>query len=157
MTRTPDQITAHLRLPGGQHHTLALPLPKTAWELRQTPPATVTEIDQLLDHHTHAEIADILNQRGLTSGDGRPFHALIVRNIRDQYQLRSREQRLRETGLIPLAEMATRLGVATATVKNWHHAGLLSAQRYNDKNEMLYNPPGPNPPTRHQGHRLANR
>lgn len=76
MTRTPDQITAHLRLPGGQHHTLALPLPKTAWELRQTPPATVTEIDQLLDHHTHAEIADILNQRGLTSGDDRPFHAL---------------------------------------------------------------------------------
>jgi DNA invertase Pin-like site-specific DNA recombinase len=157
VSKTRDQITAHVRLRGGAHHTLTLPRPKSAWELRQTPQATVTEIDRLLDHHTHSEIAEILNQRGLTSGDGRPFHALIVRNIRDQYQLRSREQRLRETGLIPLAEMATRLGVATATVKNWHHAGLLSAQRYNDKNEMLYNPPGPNPPTRHQGHRLANR
>jgi DNA invertase Pin-like site-specific DNA recombinase len=157
VSKTRDQITAHVRLRGGAHHTLTLPKPKSAWELRQTPQATVTEIDRLLDHHTHSEIAEILNQRGLTSGDGRPFHALIVRNIRDQYQLRSREQRLRETGLIPLAEMATRLGVATATVKNWHHAGLLSAQRYNDKNEMLYNPPGPNPPTRHQGHRLANR
>jgi DNA invertase Pin-like site-specific DNA recombinase len=146
VTRTPDQITAHLRLPGGQHHTLTLPLPKTAWELRQTPPATVTEINQLLDHHTHAEIADILNQRGLTSGDGHPFHALIVRNIRDHYQLPSREQRLRDTGLIPLAEMATRLGVSTSTVKTWHRTGLVSGQRYNDKNEMLYNPPDPNNP-----------
>jgi hypothetical protein len=157
VTRTPDQITAHLRLPGGQHHTLALPLPKTAWELRQTPPATVTEIDQLLDHHTHAEIADILNQRGLTSGDGRPFHALIVRNIRDHYQLPSREQRLRATGLIPLTEIATRLNVSTATIKNWYHAGLIGGQRYNDKNEVLYNPPGPNPPTPHQGQRLTTR
>jgi hypothetical protein len=61
VTRTPNQITAHVLLPGGQHHTLALPLPKTAGELRQTPAATVTEIDQLLDHHTHGEIADILN------------------------------------------------------------------------------------------------
>ncbi len=157
VTRTPNQITAHLRLRGGQHHTLTLPLPKTAWELRQTPPATVTEIDQLLDHHTHAEIADILNQRGLTSGDGRPFHALIVRNIRDHYQLPSREQRLRATGLIPLAEIATRLGVSTATIKNWYHAGLVGGQRYNDKNEVLYNPPGPNPPTPHQGRRLTTR
>ena len=135
VTRDPDQITAHVRLRGGQHHTLALPLPNTAWELRQTPPATVTEINQLLDHHTHGEIAEILNQRGLTSGDGRPFHALIVRNIRDQYQLPSREQRLRDTGLIPLTEMATRLGVSPSTIKTWHRTGLVSGQRYNDKNE----------------------
>jgi len=80
-----------------------------------------------------------------------------VRNIRDQYQLRSREQRLRDIGLIPLTEMAARLGVATSTVRSWHRAGLVSRQRYNDKNEMLYNPPGPNPPTRHQGHHLTNR
>jgi hypothetical protein len=89
--------------------------------------------------------------------DGRPFHALIVRNIRDHYQLPSREQRLRATGLIPLAEIATRLGVSTATIKNWYHAGLIGGQRYNDKNEVLYNPPGPNPPTPHQGQRLTTR
>jgi DNA invertase Pin-like site-specific DNA recombinase len=157
VTKTSDQITAHVRLRGGTHHTLTLPKPKTAWELRQTPPTTVTEIDRLLDQHTHGEIAELLNRRGLTSGNGRPFHALIVRNIRDQYQLRSREQRLRDLGLIPLTEMAARLGVATATVKNWHRAGLVSGQRYNDKNEMLYNPPGPNPPTPHQGQRLTSR
>ena len=131
-------------------------MPKPAWQLRQTPPTTVAEIDRLLDHHTHAEIADILNDHGLTSGEGRPFHALMVRNVRDQYRLRSRRQRLRDAGLIPLTEMARLLGVSTSTIKAWYHAGLVSGQRYNDKGEVLYDPPGPNPPTRHQGHRHSN-
>ncbi len=150
-------ITAHVRLRGGQNHTLELPLPKTVGELRQTPPDAVAEVDRLLDHHTHAEIAGTLNDRGLTNAEGRPFHALMVRNIRDQYQLRSREQRLRDTGLIGLSEMAVLLGVSTATVKAWQHAGLVSGQRYNDKHEMLYNPPGPNPPTPHRGRRPSSR
>ena len=157
VSRTTQTLTAHVRLRGGQNHTLALPLPRTAWELRQTPPGAVAQIDSLLDHHTHGEIADILNDRGLTSGQGRPFHALMVRNIRDHYQLRSREQRLRSTGLIPLSEMAVLLGVSTATIKAWHHAGLVSGQRYNDKNELLYDPPESNPPTLHQGHRRSSR
>jgi DNA invertase Pin-like site-specific DNA recombinase len=152
ITRTTETITAHVRLAGGQDHTLVLPMPKTAWELRQTPPGTVAVIDRLLDHHTHAEIAGILNDSGLTSGEGRPFHALIVRNIRDHYQLRSREQRLRDAGLLTLPEMAAALSVSTSTVKAWRDAGLVSGQRYNDKGQMLYHPPGPNPPTPHHGH-----
>ena len=74
VTRTSDTITAHIRLPGGQHRTLTLPIPPTAAQLRKTPAAVVTAIDELLDHHTHAQIAGILNDRGLTSGEGRPFH-----------------------------------------------------------------------------------
>src|SRR6266704_2263542 len=35
----------------------------------------------------------------------------------------------------------------------WYHAGIVSGQRYNDKGEILYNPPGHNPPARHQGRR----
>ena len=85
VTRTSDTITAHIRLRGGQHHTLALPAPKPAWAQRRTAPQVLAAIDELLDHHTHAEIAAILNTRGLTSGEGRPFHRLIIRNIRDDY------------------------------------------------------------------------
>ena len=102
VTRTRDTITAHVRLPGGQHHTLTMPVPPTAAQMRKTPAAAVTAIDELLDHHTHAQIAGILNDRGLTSGEGRPFHPLIVRNIRDDYRLRSREQRLRDAGMLTL-------------------------------------------------------
>ncbi len=74
VTRTRDTITAHVRLPAGQTCTLTPPIPPTAAELRKTPAAVVTAIDELLDHHTHAQIAGILNDRGLTSGEGRPFH-----------------------------------------------------------------------------------
>ncbi len=149
VTRTSDTITAHVRLAGGQHRTLTLPVPKRAWELRQTPASTIAEIDRLLDHHTCAEIAGILRRRGLANGEGRPFTATMVQRVIRTYQLRSRRQRLLATGLIPLTEIAALLGVSTATVKAWYHAGIVSGQRYNDKGEVLYDPPDPgNPPDR---------
>ena len=157
VTRTRDTITAHVRLPAGQHHTLTLPIPPTAAQLRKTPAAVVTAVDELLDRHTHAQIAGILNDRGLTSGEGRPFHRLIIRNIRDEYGLRSREQRLRDAGMLTLTQMAGRLGVPAKTVKIWHHAGLITGHPYNDKGQCLYPPPGPNPPARAQGRKLSER
>ena len=134
-----------------------MPVPPTAAQLRKTPAEAVTAIDELLGHHTHTEIAGILNTRGLTSGEGRPFHRLIVRNIRDEYGLRSREQRLRDAGMLTLAEIADRLGVSTGTVKTWYHAGLITGHPFNDKGECLYPPPTENPPARAQGRKLSER
>ena len=68
ITRTRDTITAHVRLPGGQHHTLTMPVPPTAAQMRKTPAAAIAAIDELLDHHTHAQIAGILNDPGLVPG-----------------------------------------------------------------------------------------
>jgi DNA invertase Pin-like site-specific DNA recombinase len=157
VTRTRDTITAHVRLPAGQHHTLTLPIPPTAAQMRKTPAAAIAAIDELLDHHTHAQIAGILNDRGLTSGEGRPFHRLIIRNIRDDYQLRSREQRLRDAGMLTLTELASQLGVSSGTIKSWYHAGLITGHPYNDKGQCLYPPPGDNPPVRAQGRKLSER
>ena len=120
-------------------------MPEPVWKLRQTPAATIAEIDRLLDHHTCAEIAGILCRRGLPNGEGRQFTPTMVQRVIRTYQLRSRRQRLLDAGLIPLSQMAGRLGVSTATVKDWYHAGIVSGQRYNDKGEVLYHPPGPNP------------
>ena len=94
VTRTSDTITAHVRLAGGQHRTLTLPVPEPAWKLRQTPAGTIAEIDQLLDRHTCAEIAGILRQRGLPNGQGRPLTPIMVQRVIRTYQLRSRRQRL---------------------------------------------------------------
>ena len=152
-TRTADTITAHVRLAGGQHRTLTLPVPEPAWKIRQTKASTIAEIDRLLDHHTCAEIAAMLRDRGMNNGEGRPFTATMVQRVIRTYQLRSRKQRLRDTGLLPLGEMARALGVSTDTIKIWYHAGIVSGQRYNDKGEVLYDQPGPNPPTLHQGRR----
>ena len=153
VTRTSDTITARARLAGGQTRTFTLPVPEPAWKIRQTPAATIAEIDNLLDHRTCAEIAAILRSRGLPNGEGRPFNPTMVQRVIRTYQLRPRRQRLLDAGLIPLHQMAERLGVSTGTVKIWYHAGIVSGQRYNDKDQVLYDPPGPNPPALHQGRR----
>jgi hypothetical protein len=41
----------------------------------------VVAIDELLDHHVSGEITEILNQRGIISGTGEPFHRKIIDNI----------------------------------------------------------------------------
>jgi DNA-binding transcriptional regulator YiaG len=136
---------------------MTMPVPPTAAQMRKTPAQAVAAVDELLDHHTHAQIASILNDRGVTSGEGRPFHRLMVRNIRDEYGLRSREQRLRDAGLLTLPETAALLGVSTGTVKAWHHAGLITGHPFNDKGQCLYPPPGNHPPARAQGRKLSER
>jgi len=112
VTRTSDTITAHVRLRGGQHHTLSLPAPKPGWAIRQTPPGALTAIDDLLNTHTSTEIAVILNQRGLTSGQDRPYTRIMVDRVIRGYHLRPRRDRLRNTGLLTLTEMAAELGVS---------------------------------------------
>jgi Recombinase/Recombinase zinc beta ribbon domain len=153
VTRTSDTITAHVRLAGGQARTLTLPVPDPPWKIRQTPAATIAEIDKLPGHHTCAEIAAILRSRGLPNGEGRHFTPTMVQRVIRTYQLPSRRQRLLDAGLIPLTQMAALPGVSAGTVKIWYHAGIVSGQRYNDKGQVLYNPPGPNPPAPHQGRR----
>jgi len=149
VTRTSDTITAHVRLRGGQDHTLTLPMPKTGPEARRTPPQVIAAIDELLDEHTSGEAAAILNQRGLHSGTGEPFHQRMLDQIIRAYRLRSRRSRLRATGMLTLAETAAAHGVANNTIKAWRRAGIVTGTRYNDKGEFLYHPPDPdNPPSR---------
>jgi DNA invertase Pin-like site-specific DNA recombinase len=152
-----EEITAHVRFKGGQTHTLTLPLPLPATELRRSSPELVNEIDRLLDQHTEGEIATILNNKGMTSHEGKPLNRHIVHNLRKSHHIPSRRQRLRQKGMLTLTETAEQLGVSATTIKDWYHAGLLSGKRLNDKGECLYDPPGPNAPTKLQGSKLANR
>lgn len=145
-----DEILAHVRFKGGQTKSLSIPIPPSAPQLRKTSPAVIAEIDRLLDHHTDAEVAAILNERGLTSGEGKPFHRLIVHNLRRTYELRSRYQRLRATGMLTLEEIAEQLDVCPATIKTWRLDGLLGAHAYNDKGQCLYERPGAEAPKKHK-------
>jgi DNA invertase Pin-like site-specific DNA recombinase len=133
--RDSDTITAHIRFPGGQDTTLTLPAPKPVGEQRKTPATVVAVVDELLDEHTSGRVAEILNQRGLTTGTGQPFHGKIVDNIIHTYRLHSRRQRLRAAGMLTPTEMANLLGISRHTVKAWYRAGIVSGLRYNDKGE----------------------
>jgi DNA invertase Pin-like site-specific DNA recombinase len=141
-----DQIHLHVRFRGGQTTSLTVPIPATAWQARQTHPDTLTLLDQLLDDHTDAEVADALNQASHRSGEGRPFTGRIVLELRRAHQLPSHRDRLRAAGMLTPGELAQRLGVHLSTIKHWHHAGLLQSHKANDKNERLYQPPTPGDP-----------
>lgn len=95
----------------------------------------IEEIDELLNHHTVLQIANILNERGVPSGTGRPFNAKIVARLQRNYCLKPRYDRLREAGLLTLQEMADALHVTPTSVKIWNRRGLIRGHAYSDKNE----------------------
>ena len=150
-------ITLHLRFKGGAAHTLTLPLPGNAWQQRRTDPAVVQAIDQLLAHHTVPEIATQLNARGLRSGEGQAFTAVIVARIQERYHLLPRYDRLRQAGLLTREEMATLLGISQSQVKVWRQQGLLRGHAYTAKPDWLYEHPGAHPPRKAQGVKLSQR
>lgn len=95
-----DQITVHIRFKGGTTRTLKLPGPVHAGTARKTDCDVVSDIDQMLDHHTDEEIASRLNRRGRRSGTGCSFTVRIVSRIRRVYGLRSHRDRLRDAGML---------------------------------------------------------
>src|SRR5437867_4415448 len=100
-------ITLHVRFKGGATQTLTLPSPLPAWKLRMIPAEVVAEIDRLLDHYTVVQIAVMLNQRGLRTGEGKPFHRRVVARSRRAYGLKPRYDRLREAGLYTIEDHYT--------------------------------------------------
>jgi DNA invertase Pin-like site-specific DNA recombinase len=138
-----DAVVAHVRFRGGAVHTIQLPLPLTAAQLRKTGADVIAEIDRLLDAHTDREIADILNSRGLQPGVADRFTPWVVWKLRKAYGLEDRPSRLcRQQGLLTLEEMAATLGVHPGTVKARQARGQLVSVLYNDKGQRLYTPPG---------------
>jgi hypothetical protein len=150
-----QRITAHVRFKGGSSRTLDLPLPLSAWQLRQTPKEVLARIDQLLEQHTDAGVASELNRLALRSGMGCAFTAWMVWKIRRKYGLKDHYKRLREAGMLTQEEMARKLGVCVQTVWRWQEHGLLRAHAYNDKHQCLYELVGENAPVKSQGRKLS--
>lgn len=148
LTKRKD-ITIRVRFKGGATDVLTLPLPRRVYELRKLSPAVIQEIDRLLDRHTTDEIANILNERGLRAGAGGSFDAVGIQHALRCYGLKSRQQRLRETGLLTSAEMAAMLHTSPTMIWYWRRHDVLHGEAYG-KNKFLYHPPGPELLNRHQ-------
>jgi DNA invertase Pin-like site-specific DNA recombinase len=140
LIKTGDQITAHVRLSGGQQHTLNVPRPLRAWEAHTTPPTTITLIDQLLDEHTYDETVTILNDKGLTGGWGKPFTVTSLTQLCRIRGIRSHHDRLRAQGMLTLDEIAQQLGVSAQTVKIWQRRGQITGRRIDGRRAHLYHP-----------------
>lgn len=152
-----DHLTLNLRFKGGAHRSVPLPLPLRSWEQRQTSREAVAEINRLLDHYTYPEIAAMLNDKGMQSGEGKPFTSRIVARIQRSYQLTPRYDRLRKAGMLTVEEMAKVLGLNPQRVKIWNRHGLIRGHAYNAKKDCLYEHPGDSPPRKAMGVKLSKR
>ena len=84
------EITLGVRFKGGATTVLHVLLPHPYWELHQLDPAVMQEIDGLLEHHTEAEIAAMLNARGLRTGYDLTFNAVGIQHALRRHGIKSR-------------------------------------------------------------------
>jgi hypothetical protein len=119
-------ITVYIRLSGGATRTLELPRPLSIVQMRQFQPEIVAEVDRLLDHHRDQQIADILNSRGLRTGEGKSFDRSTICSLREGHSLPSRHDRLRRRGLLTMHELAERFQVTDSTICYWGRRGLIT-------------------------------
>lgn len=133
-----QHITAHVRFRGGATTTLTLPLPMGYFRKRKTRPEVVEMLDELLRSHTESQAAQILNERGVHSGDGHPMNVVRVAFIRRTYGLKPLRDRLHDSGMLTANELARKLDVAPPALKRWRKRGLLRGRVFNDKGEYMY-------------------
>ncbi|MGX5805210.1 recombinase family protein [Bradyrhizobium sp. Arg314] len=128
----------HIRFRGGRTETLTTQNPKTSAQQVKTRPEVVELVDKLLDDHICAEIADILNAKGIRPGGSArrgkadaQFTDLHVIYLVKQYGLRSRYDRLRERGMLTKAEACAKLGITECTLVRWAKYGIVKRHAYN--------------------------
>jgi DNA invertase Pin-like site-specific DNA recombinase len=134
-------ITVYVRLSGGATRTLVLDRPLPIAQIRKFKPELVAEVDRLLDHHCDREIADILNERGSRTWEGKPFNLTKIAFIRAAYKLASRHERLRRRGMLTTRELAAKFGVAGTTVHDWGRQGLIKKCYTDSLNRGLWEIP----------------
>ncbi|MFH1999271.1 MAG: hypothetical protein ABIK28_06300 [Planctomycetota bacterium] len=136
-----QEILAAVRFRGGETTLLTLPRPLTAQQLRVTHPEVRRQIDALLNEYTDAQVAHILNERGLRTGAGKAFDAAGAQRVRTTAKLLTLEDRLIAAGMLTAKELGEKLGVGRTTLGRWRIQGFLKARICNAKGKWLYWPP----------------
>ena len=139
--RRENDVLVQVRFKGGATREMRVPLPKRSWDRWKTPPELVAEIDRLLGEHGDAEIARILNERGLRTGCGGRYNGTKICRIRYYYGLDGRRERLQAQGWLDVREVAALIECPPTAVNYWHRIGLLTGIRFNSKNDCLYQRP----------------
>ena len=137
-----QQLTVAVRFRGGATTTLTLPRPLTPQQQRATHADVRRQIDELTDEYTHAQIANILNERGLRTGAGAGFDVPAVKWVQFSAKLIGLKQRLLSAGWMTTRQATTKLGVSRTTLGKWRLAGRIKGRICTDVGEWLYWPPG---------------
>jgi hypothetical protein len=132
------EITAHVRFRGGATRTLTLPRPLTAQQMRATHDDVRQHIDRLLTEYTDAQVARILNERGMRTGAGDAFDTTSVKWVRHSAKIQSLKERLLAEGWLTVQQASARLGIGRHALSTRRRAGTLKARTCNDHGQCLY-------------------
>jgi len=135
-----QKIRIHIRWKAGATTSMERPLPLSAPDLVRTPADIVELIRVLATEQTDAQIARTLNARWLRTGRKHSFTRLIVRHIRNAYDIPSYVQHLRSNGWLTVPEVAAQMGVHSSTAKRFAVEGVLRAVRADDTGRVLFEP-----------------
>jgi DNA invertase Pin-like site-specific DNA recombinase len=150
-----EQVSLQVRFRGGRTTSLAIDKPKSMALIRKTPPEVVRTVDELLETGTDQQVAAALNALGYKNWRGEAFTHKKVSVIRTAYALKSRFERLRARGMLTARELATQLGVCSASIYQWGREGLITEHRYGNNHRCLYEPLGEVVLVKGQGGRYA--
>ena len=158
LVRLPSEGTTkvHVRFKGGRTQTITTANRRSSAQQVKTQPGVVEIVDKLLDEHTYAEIAELLNEQGIRPGSAvRPgladaqFTPRRVAYLVHCYGLRKLYDRLRDRGMLTKEEASVRLNIHEQTLIRWAENGLISRHAYNDHGACLYYEPGVGVPAKH--------
>jgi hypothetical protein len=107
---------------------------------RRCTPYAAVELVRHLSDQSNGEIATKLAAAGLSTGQGRPFDATAVKNVRSKYQIPSRELHLAPDEW-SVSAIAANLGVRLGAVYQWIAAKDLDGQRDADGRLRVSFPP----------------
>lgn len=143
LTKSAEGVTMQVRFRGGATRTVMVPRSLASWETWQTSPEVIELIDHLLDDHTNAEVAAILNERGYASGQGKRFHGHRIKYLIRAHRLRPRFDRLAARGLLTTDELAARLNTSPNAVRQRRREGTLTLASYrlDDNGRHMFEPP----------------
>ncbi len=136
------EIIVNIRFKGGALKTLNLPLPLSDFMARKTKPEIVRLINELLEDFTDDQIVDILNNKGLLTGNGILFTIGSIYRIRKTYNLKNRYIRLKEKGMITFKELVKLLDTNYYFLRKCGLMGLIRTYKYDKRlQNILYEPP----------------
>jgi len=139
------EITVAVRFRGGVTTIRTLPRPLTPQQLRATHEDVRQHIESLLNEYTDAQVARILNERGMRTGAGDAFGTESIKWVRYSAKIKSLKERLLEAGWLTVEQVSAKLGLGRTSIGKLRLQGKLQARICNDHGQWLYWPSDPVP------------
>ena len=132
------EITVAVRFRGGVTTIRTLPRPLTPQQLRATHEDVRQHIESLLNEYTDAQVARILNERGMRTGAGDAFGTESIKWVRYSAKIKSLKERLLEAGWLTVEQVSAKLGLGRTSIGKLRLQGKLQGRICNDHGQWLY-------------------